>query len=154
MAVGGSELALGSWAAVEIRGTIHTELPSLWSLFPAFSLGQKMFANNKLVSVHTQGLRSAPQGPGAGWAQHRQSLHLASSVQVASCGLPKTCSDAKTEGFGVFRSLDSLISLFFHLLAVTSACQYLRRSVLCFSSLFPLCLLHGSSFSSHGVGAL
>lgn len=63
-------------------------------------------------------------------------------------------ADAKTEGFGVFRSLDSLISLFLHLLAIISACQYLWRSVLCFSSLFPLCLLHGSSFSSQGAGAL
>lgn len=65
VAVGDSELALGSWAAVEIRGTIHTELPSLWSLFPAFSLGQRMFANNELVSVHPQGHSSAPQSPGA-----------------------------------------------------------------------------------------
>lgn len=85
VAVGDSELALGSWAAVEIRGTIHTELPSLWSLFPAFSLGQRMFANNELVSVHTRAQLSSSEPWGC---------------------LKPALADAKPEGFGVFRSLD------------------------------------------------
>lgn len=63
--------------------------------------------------------------------------------------LKPALADAKPEGFGVFRSLDSLISFISHLLAITSACLYFWRSVLCFSSLFPL--LHGSSVSSQGL---
>lgn len=137
-------------AALEIRGTIHAELSSLWSLFPASSLGQKMFANNELVSVHAAGAQVSSSGlsTGSSWpwpAVYRWPLMGCLKLPLA---------DAKTEGFGVFRSLDSLISLFLHLLAIPSACQYLWRSVLCFSSLFPLCLLRGSSFSSQGAGAL
>lgn len=89
-----SEPALGSWAALEIRGTIHTELPSLWSLFPAFSLGQRMFANSELVSVHSGG---------SGQLLRLRARHLASSVQVGSRGLPKTCSGrGKTRGIWGF----------------------------------------------------
>lgn len=39
---------------------------------------------------------------------------------------------------GDFRSVGSLISLLFHLLAPASACQYLWRSAFCFSSLLHL----------------
>lgn len=42
-------------AAVEIRGTVHAELPGLGSLFPTFSLGQKMFADKAGVSPHSGG---------------------------------------------------------------------------------------------------
>lgn len=152
VALGDSELLLARGCCGDYRDNPH-ELPSLWSLFPAFSLGQEMFANNELVSVP-----SGAQGSSSGLSTGTPCPWPLSTGGLSWAAQNLLWQKQNQRDLGFFRSLDSWISFFFFICWLLhlpgSICGGQCSDFLHFSSLCPLCLLHGSSFSSHGAGAL
>lgn len=107
VALGDSELLLARGCCGDYRDNPH-ELPSLWSLFPAFSLGQEMFANNELVSVP-----SGAQGSSSGLSTGTPCPWPLSTGGLSWAAQNLLWQKQNQRDLGFFRSLDSWISFFF-----------------------------------------